>query len=77
MGALGYDMAAPQHATCPAFAAATAPSPYAVVVKQPTAVANTLESLSRHLDPIIVFAMAWGSFSPPQLDTSAAMGARW
>ena len=51
--------------TCLAFAAATAPSPYAVVLKQPTAVANTLESLSRHLDPIIVFAMAWGSFSPP------------
>ena len=61
--------------TCLAFSAATAPSPYAVVLEQPTAVANALESPGRHLDPIIVFAMAWGSFTPPQLDTSAAMGA--
>ena len=61
---------------CPAFAAATTPSPYAIVLEQPTAVANALESPGHHLDPIIVFAMAWGSFSPPQLDTSAAMGAR-
>ena len=51
--------------TCPAFAAATAPSPYAVVLEQPTAVANALESLDRHLDPTIVFAMAWGIFTPP------------
>ena len=33
--------------------------------KPPTAVANTLESPGRHLDPTIVFTMAWGSFSPP------------
>ena len=51
--------------TCLAFAAATTPSPYAVVLEQPTAVANALESPDRHLEPTIMFAMAWGSFSPP------------
>ena len=51
--------------TCPAFAAATAPSPYAVVLEQPTAVANALESPGSHLDSTNVFAVAWGSFPPP------------
>jgi len=62
--------------TCPAFAAATAPSLYAVVLEPPITVAKVPGSSGHHLDPTIVLAMAWGSFSPPQLDTSAAMGAR-
>ena len=51
--------------TCPAFAAATAPSPYAVVLEQPTTVANALEIPGRHVDPIIVFAWPGGAFPPP------------
>ena len=62
--------------TCPAFAAATAPSLYAVVLEPPITVAKALGSFGHHFDPTIVVAMAWGSFSPPQLDTSVAMGAR-
>jgi len=35
------------------------------MTKPPIAVANALESPGRHLDPTIVFAMAWGIFTPP------------
>lgn len=31
----------------------------------PFTVANALESLGRHQDPTIVFAITWGIFSPP------------
>ena len=62
--------------TCPAFAAATAPSLYAIVLEPPTTVAKALGSFGRHFDPTVAVAMAWGSFSPPQLDTSTAIGAR-
>ena len=34
--------------------------------------ANALEGPGHHLDPRIMIAVAWGSFSPPQLDTSTA-----
>ena len=61
--------------TCLAFATTTASSLYTVVLEQPTTVANALESPGRHLNPIIVIAMTWESFSPPQMDTSAAIGA--
>ena len=37
--------------------------------------ADALEGPGHHLDPSIMIAVAWGSFSPPQLDTSAAMEA--
>ena len=64
------------HTTYPAFAAATMPSLYAVVLEPSITVAKALGSFGRHFDPTVAVAMAWGSFSPPQLDTSAAMGAR-
>ena len=62
--------------TCTAFAAATAPSLYAVVLEPPTTMVKALGSFGRHFDPTVAVAMAWGTFSPPQLDTSTAKGAR-
>jgi len=52
-----------------------ATSPPASTAEPPITVAKALGSSGRHFDPTIIVAMAWGSFSPPQLDTSAAVGA--
>ena len=37
--------------------------------------ADALEGPGHHLDPSIMIAVAWGSFSPPQLDASTAIEA--
>ena len=42
--------------TCPAFAAATVPSLYAIVLEPPITVAKVLGSSGHHLDPTIVIA---------------------
>ena len=42
--------------TCPAFAAATTPSLYAIVLKPPITMAKVLGSSSHHLDRTIVIA---------------------
>ena len=55
--------------------AARATSPSASTAEPPLAMASTLESSSHHLDPSDAVAMARGSFSPPQSDTRATVGA--
>jgi len=55
--------------------AARVTSPSASSTEPPLAVASTLESSSRHLDPTDAVAVARGSFSPLQSDTSTATGA--
>ena len=55
--------------------AARTTSPSASTAKPPLAVASTLESSSRHLDPSDAVAVVRGSFSPPQSDTRATTGA--
>ena len=57
--------------------AARATSPSASTAELPLAVASTLESSSRHLDPTDAVAVARGSFSPLQSDTSTATEAHW
>ena len=42
--------------TCPAFAVATMPSLYAIVLEPPITVAKVLGSSGHHLDPTIVIA---------------------
>ena len=49
-----------------------ATSPPASTTEPPAAVANALEGPDHHLDPRIMIAVARGSLSPPQLDTSTA-----
>ena len=51
---------------------ACATLPPAGTAEPPAAMANALEGPGHHLDPSIMIAVAWGSLSPPQLDTSAA-----
>ena len=46
------------------------------MTEPPITMANTLGSPGCHLDPTTILAGAWQSFSPPQLDANAAMGAR-
>ena len=46
-----------------------------VVLELPFAVASALGNPGRHLDPSNVITMVWGSFSPPQSNTSATVGA--
>ena len=65
----------PTRTTEPAYAAAPRHSHTPVELEPSLAVANTLESSSRHLDPIDAVAVARGSFSPPQSDTRATAGA--
>ena len=55
--------------------ATRATSPSASTAEPPLAVASTLESSSRHLDPTDTVAVARGSFSPPQSDTRDTAGA--
>jgi len=50
-------------------------SPPASTAEPPAAVANALEDLDHHLDLRIMIAVARGSFSPLQSDTSATVGA--
>ena len=47
-------------------------SPPASTTEPPATVANALEGPGHHLDPSIMIIVAWGSFFPPQLDTSTA-----
>ena len=42
----------------------------------PFLVARDLGSFGHHFDPTVAVAMVWGSFSPPQLGTSAYGKAR-
>ena len=63
---------------CPALATggpACVTSPPASTAEPPAAVANVLEDLDHHLDLRIMIAVARGSFSPLQSDTSATAGA--
>jgi len=63
---------------CPALATggpACATSPPASTAEPPAVVANALEDLDHHLDLRIMIAVARGSFSPHQSDTSATAGA--
>ena len=54
---------------------ACATSPPASTAEPPLAMASTLGSSGRHLDPAYAVAVARGSFSPHQSDTSATVGA--
>ena len=47
-------------------------SPPASTIEPLAIVANTLEGPGHHLGPRIMIAVAWASFSLPQLDTSIA-----
>ena len=65
----------PTRTTEMAYAAAPAPSRTPVELEPPIAVANTLGSSGRPLDPTDAVAVTRESFSPLQSDTSTATGA--